>query len=210
MFRTMFYLPSLASVVATSLVWRKIFQQEGGLLNNLIYGADGRGNLLGVADMLRPLTTHGEPVNWLGSERTALASLIIMSCWGAGAGTLVLLAGLQGISGTYYEAAELDGARVWAKFRRITLPLLTPSLFFVLITGFIGASQVFTQAFVMTQGGPGDSTRFFMLEVYEEAFGNLRMGYASALGWILFLLILIFTSAQLRLNRYVHYEGEAR
>lgn len=120
---------------------------------------------------------------------------------------VILLAGLQAIPQFYYEAATLDGAGAWQRFKAVTFPLLTPSLFFTLITGVIASFQTFTQAFVMTSGGPNDSTRFYILHLYNQAFQNLRMGYASALAWILFAIILVFTMLQWRLNKHVHYEG---
>lgn len=206
-YRTCFYIPSLASAVAASLIWRKIFQQEGGIVNTIIYGPNGDGNFLGLATLLQGVAPPGQMVNWLGDERTALASIIIMSVWGVGGGMVILLAGLQGIPQFYYEAATLDGAGPIARFKAVTWPMLTPSLFFSLITGFIGAFQVFAQAFVITGGGPNDSTRFFMLHMFDAAFRYLRMGYASALAWILFAIILIFTLFQLRLQKYVYYEG---
>lgn len=210
LYRACFYMPALASAVAGALIWRKIFQPEGGLLNWLIYGADGNGNFLGLATFLSQFNPAGQQTNWLGNEQTALPAMIIMSLWGIGGGMVILLAGLQGIPQFYYEAATVDGANLWTKFRNVTFPLLTPSLFFSLITGVIGSFQVFTQAFVLTSGGPNDSTRFYMLHLYENAFLSLRMGYASALAWILFVVILIFTLAQLKLNKYVYYEGGAR
>ena len=210
LFRTLFYLPALSSAVAASLVWKKIFQQDGGVLNMIIYGMDGKGNFLGLATLLAPFAKAGEQINWIGSDKSALLSLILMAIWGAGGGTVILLAGLQGIPQFYYEAAEIDGAKAWQKFKVITLPLLTPSLFFSLITGVIGSFQVFTQAFVMTGGGPGDSTRFFVLHLYDQAFKGLRMGYASSLGWILFFVVLIFTLLQFKLSKYIYYEAEAK
>ncbi|HEY3781958.1 MAG TPA: extracellular solute-binding protein [Fimbriimonadaceae bacterium] len=207
LFRTMYYIPSLASLVAASLIWRKLFQPNGGLIDDLIYGTDGKGNFLGLAHFLKPLTEHGGQVNWLGSEHTSLASLIIMSLWGIGGGMVILLAGLQGIPDFYYEAAKLDGANAWHRFKAVTLPLLTPALFFVMVTGFIGSFQVFTQSFVMTSGGPGDSTRFFMLYLYDNAFTSLRMGYASSLAWFLFFIILALTGLQLKLSKWVYVEG---
>ncbi|MBS1704321.1 MAG: extracellular solute-binding protein [Armatimonadetes bacterium] len=210
LYRTCFYLPSLASAVAASLVWRKIFAQDGGLLNLVIYGPHGDGNFLGLASALKGLAAPGQMINWLGREETSLLSMIIMSLWGIGGGMVILLAGLQGIPQMYYEAATLDGAGPWRKFVKVTFPLLTPSLFFSLITGVIGSFQVFTQAFVMTQGGPNDSTRFYMYHLYDNAFGGLRMGYASALAWILFFIILIFTLVQWKLNKYVYYESDTR
>ena len=203
LFRTFFYMPALASAVASALIWRKIFQPEGGLLNSLLFGPDGSRDIFG----LLPLLSNNGTVNWLGDEKLALPSLIIMSLWGVGGGMVVLLAGLQAIPDYYYEAATLDGASIWAKFRAVTLPLLSPSLFFTLITGVIASFQAFTQAFVMTQGGPNDSTRFYMMHLFEQSFGSLRMGYASALAWLLFLVILVVTSLQWRLNKHVYYEG---
>ncbi len=212
LYRTCFYLPALASTVASSLVWRKIFQQEGGLINSVIYGANGDRNLFGLGSLMTQITGKTDPANWMGDERLALASFIIMSLWSVGGSMVILLAGLQGIPSFYYEAATLDGASPWQRFRTITFPLLTPSLYFVLITGVIGSFQVFTQVFVITAGAgsPNDATRVFMLHLYDNAFRNLRMGYASALAWILFLVILVFTLLQLLLNRKVYYEGEAR
>lgn len=206
-YRTLFYLPSLASGVASALIWKAVFRTDGGLLNSLIYGPDGNRNLLGLAGILSPLTTPGSQVNWLGTEQTALPALIVMSVWGAGAGMVVLLAGLQGIPEFYYEAARVDGAGPWTRFRSITLPMLSPALLFTLITGLIGSFQVFTQAFVMTGGGPGDATRFYMLHLYDRAFVGLRMGYSSALAWILFLIIVVFTALQLRMSKWVYYEA---
>lgn len=210
LFRTLYYLPSLASLVAASLIWRRIFQPEGGLLNTIIYGPEGDWNWLGVASFLSRFAPPGEQINWLGSEQTALSALIIMSLWGAGAGMVILLAGLQGIPEIYYEAAHLDGAKPMQKLWKITVPMLSPALLFVMITGFIGSFQVFTQALVMTEGGPGDATRFYMLHLYQQAFQSLRMGYASALAWLLFLIILVFTLIQLRLSKWVYYEGGSR
>jgi multiple sugar transport system permease protein len=206
LYRTMFYLPALASAVASALIWRKIFQPDGGLLNLMLFGSDGLGDPFGLRSMIG---LSGELPNWLGDERLALPSLIIMSLWGVGGGMVILLAGLQSIPDFYYEAATLDGAGIWSKFKVVTLPLLSPSLFFTLITGVIGSFQVFTQAFVMTQGGPNDSTRFYMLHLYEQSFGSLRMGYASALAWLLFGVIFLMTRIQWSLNKYVYYEGGA-
>ncbi|MBS1724796.1 MAG: extracellular solute-binding protein [Armatimonadetes bacterium] len=210
LYRTCFYLPALASTVATSLVFKKLFQAEGGLINSVIYGGDGHGDLFGIGWLLEKIAGAPGPANWLGNERLALPALVLMSLWGAGSGMVILLAGLQGIPQFYYEAATLDGAGPWQKFKAVTFPLLTPSLFFTLVTGVIASFQIFTQAFVMTSGGPNDSTRFFILHLYNQAFEALRMGYSSALAWILFAVILVFTALQWRLNRYVHYEAEAK
>jgi len=211
-FRTCFYLPALASTVALSLIFRKLFAQDG-LINAVIYGRNGDGNLFGLGSLLGRIS--GQPhdmANWLGNEHLALPSLSIMSLLSVGGSMVILLAGLQGIPQFYYEAATLDGAGPWQRFRTVTFPLLTPSLFFVLITSVIGSFQVFTQVYVITMGAgsPNDSTRVFMLHLYDNAFRNLRMGYASALAWVLFVVIMIFTLLQFQLNRKVYYEAEAK
>lgn len=206
LYRSVFYLPALASAVASALIWRKIFQPEGGILNIILFGPDGKHDFFHLASTL---STNGQPPNWLGDEKLALPALIIMSLWTIGGGMVILLAGLQGIPDYYYEAAKLDGASAWQRLKVVTLPLLSPALFFTLITGAIASFQAFTQAFVMTQGGPNDSTRFYMLHLYDQAFGSLRMGYASALAWILFVIILGATLIQMQLNKFVYYEGES-
>jgi multiple sugar transport system permease protein len=210
LYRTCYYLPALASTVASSLIWRKIFMPEGGLLNTIIYGQSGHGNLFGLGGFISGITHNASQANWLGHEALALPAFIMMSVWGVGGGMIILLAGLQGIPQFYYEAATLDGANPWQKFRAVTLPMLAPSLFFVMITGVIGSFQVFTQAYVMTSGGPNDSTRFYMLHLYNNAFGNLRMGYASALAWVLFFIILVLTLIQFKMNRRVYYEADLK
>jgi multiple sugar transport system permease protein len=209
LWRALYYIPSLASGVAVSLIWMKVFNPETGLLNGLIYGSDGHRNLLGLGTLLSNLAgTPGKPINWLGNPHTVLPAFVIMGLWGAGGGTIIFLAGLQGISQTYYEAATLDGAGIWRRFRNVTFPLLTPTVFFAVITGIIGALQAFTQAFVMTDGGPDRATMFYVLNLYKQAFGSLKMGYACALAWILFLIILAITGLQLGLaKRWVFYEG---
>ena len=209
LYRAIYYIPSLASGVATSLIWIRIFNPESGILNNLIYGPDGRRDLFGISSALSSLAgTPNEPVNWLGSEHTVLYAFIIMGLWGVGGGAVIFLAGLQNISKSYYEAAFLDGAGVWRRFRNVTAPLLTPTLFFSVITGIIGSFQVFTQAFVMTGGGPNNATQFYMLNLYNQGFRSLKMGYASALAWILFAIIMVFTLVQLKTaQKWVYYEG---
>ncbi len=208
--RTCYYIPAIASPIAGSLIWLKLFQPEGGLVNMLIFGQNGTGGLPLLKNLMAPLAGVNGQVNWLQNEKTALPSMILMSVFGAGAGMLILLAGLQGVPQYYYEAATLDGAGPLRKFRNITVPLISPALFFCLITGFIGSFQAFTQAFQMTQGGPNNATMFFMLHAYNNAFKLFRMGYSSALAWVLFVIILIFTAIQLQGNRFVHYEGGAR
>src|SRR5436190_7553113 len=189
LWRTFFYLPSIVPAVASSILWIWIFNPRVGLLNNV----------------LAAFGIHGP--NWLQDEHTSKIALILMGLWSAGGGMIVWLAGLKGISPSYYEAAALDGANAWQRFRTITLPLLTPYIFFNLIMGLIATLQIFTQSFIMTQGGPIDSTLFYAYHLFNNAFRFLQMGYASALGWFLFLAVFLLTLLQLKLSkRWVHYE----
>lgn len=209
-FRGLYYVPSLVSGVAMGLIWLRVFNPESGLINTILYGPDGHGNFLGLGRLLSWLAgTPGKPVEWLTNAKTVLPALVIMGAWGAGGGAIIFLAGLQGISKTYYEAAMIDGATAWQRLRKITLPLLTPTTFFVLTTGIIGSLQVYTQSVVMTQGGePDHATEFYMVHLVAKAFNELRIGYANALAWILFAMILVLTLIQFRLaNRWVYYEG---
>lgn len=197
LFRTIFFLPSVTNMVAVSILWMWVFNPEFGLLNRGLA-------LLGISGPL-----------WLQSELWAKPALILMSLWGVGGGMIITLAGLQSIPRELYEAAQLDGARRWHRFRHITLPMLSPVLFFNLVMNTIGAFQVFTQAFVMTasssqgqEGGPNNATLFFVLYLYKKAFQQFKMGYASALAWLLFLIILLFTVIQFSLSRrWVYYES---
>lgn len=207
LWRTFYYIPSISSAVAAAMIWRQVFRPKDGLLDTIIFGPEGRWDESPLARLVGPLVTDPGQVNWLTSEKTALASLIVMSLWGVGGGMVIMLAGLQGVPGHYYEAATLDGAGPWRKLVNVTLPLISPTLFFSLITGFIGSFQAFTGALLLTAGGPNNATMFNMLHVYNNAFVGLRMGYASSLAWVLFFIILIFTLVQLYLNKFVHYEG---
>ncbi len=187
--RTFFYLPSIVPAVASSILWIWIFNPQAGLLNNA----------------LASLGIHGP--NWLQDEGTSKPALILMGLWGAGGGMIIWLAGLKGISESYYEAASLDGANTWQQFRHVTLPLLTPYIFFNLIMGLIGTFQIFTQAFIMTKGGPVDSTLFYAFHLFNNAFRYLQMGYAAAMAWVLFVIVFGLTVVQLKLQeRWVHYE----
>lgn len=190
LFRTIFYVPSVVSGVALAMLWVWLFEPSVGLINTF----------------LRHVGINNPPL-WLGSEEWVKPALIIMSLWGVGQGMVIYLAGLQDIPEQLYEAAEIDGAGVWHKFWKITMPLLTPSIFFNLIMGVIGSFQVFTQAYVMTRGGPLYSSYFYVLYIYDEGFQYMHMGYASALAWILFLIILSLTLLQLSISRrWVIYE----
>jgi multiple sugar transport system permease protein len=191
LFRTMFYLPSQVSTVAISVIFLWIFHPELGLINDLLH----RVGIQGPA--------------WLISTRWALPALIGMSTWSIGGAMIILLAGLQNIPQHLYEAAALDGAGESAKFRYVTLPMLSPVIFFNLVLGIIASFQYFTQAYVMTKGGPLNSTLFYALYLYLNAFNFLKMGYAAALAWILLLIIIAVTILQLRLARHwVYYEFE--
>jgi len=202
-FRTLYYIPAVASTVAASLIWMRLFNPESGMINYVI----GVFHLTPVFAALKLTDPTKGYIDWLGSEKTALASLIIMSLWGIGGGMVIFLAGLQGIPQSYYEAAEIDGANVYQKFTNVTLPLLSPTIFFNLIIGVIGSFQTFTQGFVMTQGGPNNATLFYVLYLYENAFQFLKIGYASALAWVLFMIILIITIIQMKSSSWVHYEA---
>lgn len=189
--RTFYYLPSIVPAVASSILWIWIFNPNAGLLNSV----------------LATFGIHGP--NWLQDERTSKLALILMGLWSAGGGMIIWLAGLKGISTSYYEAAALDGASGWQRFRYVTLPLLSPYIFFNTIMGLIATLQIFTQAFIMTQGGPVDSTLFYAYHLFNNAFRFLQMGYASALGWFLFLAVFGLTLLQLKLgDRWVHYESD--
>ena len=188
-FRTLYFLPSVSSFVAIAMVWIWLYQPQYGLINFI----------------LRKLGLGTLP--WLSSPSTALISIMIMSIWmGIGYQMVIFLAGLQGIPEYLYEAALIDGASAWQRFRRITLPLLTPTTFFVLVTSVIGSFQVFTSVYVMTSGGPNRATDVVVYHIYQNAWEYLRMGYASAMSWILFVVILIATYVQFKLlGRRVEY-----
>jgi multiple sugar transport system permease protein len=193
-YRTLFYLPTLVPSVASAILWQWVFNADSGILNQI----------LGLFGFAGP--------QWLQDERYTLPAFILMSLWGIGGGRMVIfLAGLQGISENYYEAAKLDGATSWQLFRRVTLPLLSPVMFFNLILGTIGAFQVFTTAYVMTGGGPNNASMFYALYLFRNAFEYLKLGKASAMAWMLFLVLLVVSMVQIALSkRWVHYEGDAR
>jgi len=176
-FRTLFYIPSVVPVVATAVIFTGIFHARYGILNHLLI-------LVGL-----------NPVRWLTSPQWVKPSMILMSTWGFGAQMVIFLAALQGIPGELYEAADLDGVGGIHKLMRITIPLISPSLFFNLIIGIIEGFQVFTQAYVMigTDGGPLQAGLFYLVYLYNNAFRYFKMGYASAMSLILFLIILCFT-----------------
>jgi multiple sugar transport system permease protein len=190
LFRAVFFFPVLCSPVATSLVWKWMYNTDFGLINYLLRSA-------------------GLPApDWLVSLTWAMPALIIMAAWqGAGFNMVILLAGLQNIPRQLYEAAEIDGAGAWHRFVHVTLPMLSPTLFFVVVIAVIQSFQVFDQAFVMTEGGPGKATTTIVYYLYQHGFKWFHMGYASAIAWVLFVVLFGLTLAQVSLQaRWVHYE----
>ena len=191
LYRALFYLPAITPSVAVAILWVFIFNPQFGLANV----------------MLRAVGLP--PQQWLNSVKTALASIMLMAIWGGiGPGMVLFLAGLQSISGHYYEAAEIDGAGTLAKFWHITVPLVSPVTFLSLILGLIGALQVFDTVYIATNGGPRHSTLSVGLFIFQNAFSLLRFGYASALAWVLAVIVLLLTLGQFSLQkRWVHYGG---
>ena len=214
LFRTIYYLPSLVPAVASSLLWIWILQPEVGLLNQFLRWLFDTWPLEQLERLITVVFGRAEPFafaapKWLADESWSKPSLVLMSLWGIGGSRMIIfLAGLQSIGDQYYEAATIDGAGAWGKFRHVTLPLITPIIFFNLVLGVIGAFQTFTQAYIMTGGGPNDSTLLYALYLYRMAFEWFQMGKASAMAWILFAILLVFTYVQFsQSSRWVHYEG---
>jgi len=191
--RTVYYLPTVTPEVAMFVLWVWMFDPGNGIINDLLA-------LVGI----KP------GPEWLGSSDWAMPALIIVATWSIGSVMVIFLAGLQGVPQHLYEAAELDGAGAWHKVRHVTLPLITPVIFFNLIMGIIGAFQMFTKAFVMTNGGPANATLMYVLYLYDQAFLWFRMGYGSALAWILFAILFILTFIMFRRSQWVYYEGRGR
>ncbi|MGQ9555455.1 MAG: carbohydrate ABC transporter permease [Anaerolineae bacterium] len=192
-FRTIYYLPTILGGVAVSLIWMLLFSNTYGLFNYLL-------DLVGLG-----------PIRWLTSQRWALSALVFMSLWSVGGSVIIFLAGLQNIPSHLYEAARIDGATSWQEFRYVTLPQLTPTIFFSLVMGVIGALQTFTQSFIMTGGGPNYATYFYVLYLYQNAFQYFSMGYASAMAWLLFVIILALTAFIFRSSpAWVYYESSLR
>jgi multiple sugar transport system permease protein len=188
-FRTIYYLPSIVPAVANAVLWAWILNTDFGLLNSILH-------YFGLAK-----------VPWLQRTEYALPAIILMSLWGAGQAMIIFLAGLQGIDDVYYEAAKIDGAGSWAQLIYITIPMMSSVIFFNLILGVINSFQVFTAGYLITSGGPQNSTLFYVLYLYRVGFQNLKMGYASALSWVLFFIILIFTVIIFKtVGRTVYYQ----
>jgi multiple sugar transport system permease protein len=192
-FRTCFYMPAIVPAVASAVLWGWILNPDWGLVNAI----------------LRQL---GLPTSrFLAEPQSALPSLVLMSLWGIGAGMVIYLAGLQGIPESLYEAAKIDGANTWQLFWKITMPLLTPTIFFNLVMGLIGTFQYFAPAFILTNGGPLFATYFYNLMIYDRAFRWLQMGFASAMAWFLLLVVMLLTLLVFRSSSmWVYYESEVK
>jgi multiple sugar transport system permease protein len=191
--RTIWYMPVIVPAVANAVLWQWVFNPDFGLLNLML-------DMIGITGP-----------RWLVHPNTAIPAFIIMSLWAVGGGMLIYLGGLQGIPEHLYEAVDIDGGNWWARFRHVTVPMMTPVIFFNLVIGLINTFQVFTPAYVMTQGGPAYATHFYVLHLYKSAFQYLQMGYASAMGWLLMVVIILFTWLVFRTSSWVYYEGgEAR
>ena len=190
-FRVLYYIPVLTSWVAASLIWKSILAPQYGAMNNILafFGIEGPG--------------------WLLDEKWAMPAIVLVSVWkDMGFFGLILLSGMVGINRTYYEAAEIDGAGAWTRFWKITLPLLTPAIFYVLIVSLINSFQLFPQIMIMTDGGPNGATQVMVERIYKYGFRYFKMGYASAFSWILFLIIMVCTAIQMRgQKRWVNYDA---
>jgi len=194
LFRTIYYLPAVLSGVAVAMLWRWVFNSEYGLVNSILWSL-----------------FHIKGPAWLVNPSYALYAFVVMGLWDVGGPMLIYLAGLQGIPTDLYEAAKVDGANRWHQLWSVTIPMLSPVLFFNLVMGIIDALQTFTSAFVITEGGPNNSTMFAILYMYLNAFRWFKMGFASAIAWMLFIYILILTVLVMRSSAaWVHYEGQAR
>jgi multiple sugar transport system permease protein len=199
LFRTLFYLPAVVAVVASAVLWQWLLNPDVGPINGFL-------RLFGL-----------QGPKWFADPNWALPGLIIMSIWGVGGQMLIFLAGLKGIPRSLYEAGEIDGASRVQRFFRITLPMLSSTLFFNLVLGIIGSFQTFGSAWVISSaragipGGPAKSTLFYMLYTWIKGFGETQMGYAAALSWILFVIILILTLVTLRSSSlWVYYESDKK
>jgi multiple sugar transport system permease protein len=192
-FRTLFFLPVLVPAVAAAEVWRWVYNTNYGVINSVLKG------------------WGFSVVPFLSSMNLAKPSLILIHMWAQGTAIVIFLAALQDVPRSLYDAARVDGANALQRFWHVTIPICTPAILFVLLTGMIGMFQYFTLGWLLTQGGPNEATEFYSLYLYRNAFQYFKMGYASALAWILFLIILVFTIMVFRSSaRWVYYAGEER
>jgi multiple sugar transport system permease protein len=191
-FRTFFFMPSITPIIASALLWVWIFQPTIGVLNYLL-------SLVGI-----------DGPAWLQSGTWAIPSVTIVALWGTigGSRMIIFLAALQSVPQEMYEAAEIDGAGAWRKFWHITLPLISPTMFFNIVLTIIGSLSVFSLAYIATGGGPNYATYFYVYHLFKNAFEFSRMGYAAAMAWVFFLIVLVLTAIQFKLsNRWVFYAG---
>lgn len=189
-FRTIFYIPSIVPAVASAAIWMYLYNPMNGLLNSILKSAGFRSH------------------NFIFSPTEVIPSLAIMAVWAAGNTVVIYLAGLQGISRQLYEAAEIDGANSFIKFKNITVPMMTPVIFYNFVMSIISSMQTFTQAYIMTDGGPANASLFYSLLIYRMAFKQSKMGYASAMSWLLFIIIAILTAIVFKTsNKWVFYEN---
>ena len=189
-FRTIYFLPSIVPAVANAILWAWLFNTEFGLINFVI-------RRLG-----------GPKIGWLQDPNWVMVAFVILTVWGVGGSMIIFLAGLQGIPKIYYEVAEIDGAGRWERLRHVTLPMMSPIIFFNLVIGFINSFQVFVSALLITDGGPQHATLFLVLYVYRTAFQSQKMGYAAVLSWLLFAILMILSFLVFRyIGSRVYYEN---
>jgi multiple sugar transport system permease protein len=192
LFRAIYYLPSIVPVVATSLIWTWLMDPDLGLINTVLRQFD--------------LPTS----RFIYAEKTVIPSLAVMSVWTSGGTMVIFLAGLQGVPRSLYEAVDIDGGSAWHKFWKITVPMMTPTIFYNLVMGIIGGMQIFTQSFIMTQGGPNNASLFIVYYLYREAFEIQEMGRACAIAWVVFIIIMLITTLVFRSSQnWVYYEGDS-
>ena len=189
-FRTIYFLPSIVPAVANAILWAWLFNTEFGLINFVIR------------------SLGGPKIAWLQDTGWVMVAFVILTVWGVGGSMIIFLAGLQGIPQIYYEAADIDGAGRFAKLRYVTLPIMSPVIFFNLVIGFINSFQIFASALLITNGGPQNSTLFLVLYIWRTAFDSRKMGYAAVLSWLLFFILMILSFIVFRyLGRQVYYEN---
>lgn len=193
MFRTIIYLPSIVPAVASAMIWLWLLNPDLGLINTALKWL------------------HLPTSNWLFSESSVIPSVVLTTLWGIGGTVIIFLAGLSGIPKSYYEAIDVDGGGWFRKLCTITIPMVTPTIFFNTVMTIISSFQVFNEAYILTQGGPNNKSLFYVYYLWRTAFTNTEMGYASALAWVLFIIILLFTFLVFRTSKsWVYYEGEGR
>jgi multiple sugar transport system permease protein len=189
-FRMVFFLPSIIPVIASSMIWSQMLG-ETGLLNQGL-------SQIGIKGPA-----------WLNNPKTSLYALVVMGVWGIGNTMIIYLSGLQGVSEEIHEAASIDGANAFQRFFKITIPLISPTIFFNVVMAVIGSFQYFTQAFVMTSGGPLESTLFYNLYLYTKAYKDYQMGYAAAMAWVMFFIIMTFTALVIKSSSFwVYYQSD--